>query len=183
MSTTVAESSLIKQLNSASTHDEIDAIEAQLLALKNATQATGEQKAILSRLTQQSAAWLLGKTTRFLRDHQPARNADGTYDGPTLLEWMVARERLEAVEKEAADGGADSAKARILEAKAIQEELEVQREQRKLVDREQIHAFLAQLSGTLRSAGDKLQREFGREALEILNDAIDATGKMIKENL
>lgn len=182
MSTTAAESCLIKQLNSATTHDEIDSIEAELLALRNATQATGEQKAILSRLTQQAAAWLIGKTTRFLRDHQPARNADGTYDGPALLEWTIARERADAVERAAADGGAESAKARILEAKAIQGELDAQRELGRLVDREKVHEFLAQLSGVLRSAGDKLQREFGREALEILNDAIETTGKLIEES-
>lgn len=176
------ESSLKKQIVSASPED-LEQIEAELHAIQFATQSTLEQKAILQRLTQQTAAWIIGRSVRFIADHQPARNADGSYDGPQLLAWMIARERADAVEKAAADGGQESAKARILEAKALQEELEAAKAQGKLVDREQVHTFLASLASTLRQAGDKLQKEFGREALEILNDAIDTTARMMKEEL
>lgn len=178
-----AESSLRKRLESATTHDEFDSIERELVALEQATQSTVEQKAILSRLTQQTAAWITGKSVRFIQDHQPARNPDGSYDAPQLMSWLIARERADAIEKAAEDGGQESAKARILEAKALQEELAAQEGQKRLVDRQKVHEFLAQLAATMRQAGDKLQKEFGREALEILNDAIDTTARMADEEL
>ncbi|MEN9317321.1 MAG: Phage packaging protein Nu1 [Pseudomonadota bacterium] len=48
----------------------------------------------LGALNQQQAAALLGVTARSLRDWADApRNGDGTYDGPMLVQWYVARER------------------------------------------------------------------------------------------
>lgn len=48
----------------------------------------------LGALNQQQAATLLGVTSRSLRDWADApRNGDGTYDGPMLVRWYVARER------------------------------------------------------------------------------------------
>lgn len=48
----------------------------------------------LGALNQQQAASLLGVTARSLRDWADApRNGDGTYDGPQLVGWYVARER------------------------------------------------------------------------------------------
>lgn len=161
----------------------MDRLEQELLALQAATQITSEQKAILSRLTQQTAAWLLSMSVRFIREHQPGRNPDGTYDAQQVLQWWIARERANAVEVAATEGGHESAKARIMEAKAIQEELSAERERGRLVDRDTVHAFLAQLAGMLRQAGDKLQKEFGREALEIMNDAIDGTQQLMRDAL
>ena len=45
-----------------------------------------EQIAVLKRLKQQTAAWLLGMTARTLRDHpEVPRNSDGSYDAWELL--------------------------------------------------------------------------------------------------
>lgn len=47
----------------------------------------------LNRLTQQDAAALLGVTARTLREWPDApRNADGTYSGPAVVAWYVARQ-------------------------------------------------------------------------------------------
>lgn len=46
----------------------------------------------IRRLKQQTAAELLGVTARTLRDWTDApRNADGSYDGPALVAWLVQR--------------------------------------------------------------------------------------------
>ena len=51
-----------------------------------------EQIEVLERLSQQSAAWLLGISARALRDHPEApRNPDGTYNGRGLLAWFKGR--------------------------------------------------------------------------------------------
>ncbi|HUQ70678.1 MAG TPA: hypothetical protein VM165_14205 [Planctomycetaceae bacterium] len=45
--------------------------------------------ATMSKLTQQSAAWLIGCSPRTLRDHpEIARHPDGTYSGKVLVEWL-----------------------------------------------------------------------------------------------
>ncbi len=47
-----------------------------------------EQTAMLKRLNQQAAAFLVGVTARTLRDRTDApRNEDGTYNGPELIAW------------------------------------------------------------------------------------------------
>lgn len=51
----------------------------------------------LHALTQQAAATLLGVTPRSLRDWEQAgdgipRNADGSYPGPALVAWYIARQ-------------------------------------------------------------------------------------------
>ena len=56
-----------------------------------------EQTAVLRRLTQSSASYLLGKSTSWIRDnpHRFNRNRDGSYDGRDLL--AAARRELEPV--------------------------------------------------------------------------------------
>ena len=46
----------------------------------------------LARLNQQQAAQLIGVTSRTLRDWSDApRNKDGSYHGPDLVQWLLAR--------------------------------------------------------------------------------------------
>lgn len=45
--------------------------------------------AVMERLSQQAAAWLLGFSPRSLRDHpEIKRNPDGTYNGRELVAWL-----------------------------------------------------------------------------------------------
>lgn len=63
----------------------------------------------INGLTQQAAATLLSVTSRSLRDWEKAgdgipRNSDGTYPGPALVAWYVARqtgEELDALKERA----------------------------------------------------------------------------------
>lgn len=51
----------------------------------------------LERLNQQQAALLIGVTSRTLRDWADApRNRDGTYHGPDLVQWLIARRGADA---------------------------------------------------------------------------------------
>lgn len=45
----------------------------------------------IRNLSQQTAAELLGVDPRTLRDWNAPRNPDGTYDGPTLVNWFIQR--------------------------------------------------------------------------------------------
>jgi phage terminase Nu1 subunit (DNA packaging protein) len=53
----------------------------------------------LARLNQQQAAYLLGVTSRTLRDWADApRNRDGTYDARDLVKWYATRNTLAATD-------------------------------------------------------------------------------------
>src|SRR5688572_18445760 len=54
------------------------------------------QLAILRELKQQPAAVLIGWTPRGLRDSDAPRKKDGSYDGPKLVQWFLAREARDA---------------------------------------------------------------------------------------
>lgn len=56
----------------------------------------------------------------------------------------------------------------------------LEREQQ-LVPREQIHELLGRGANLLRQAGERLQRQFGSDALEILNGALDAFSREIEQ--
>ncbi len=71
----------------AETDDDLDYVASLIHAHENAETTTAAQKVTLEQLTQQAAAYLLSVTTRHLRDHQPARNKDGTYHGPDVVQW------------------------------------------------------------------------------------------------
>jgi hypothetical protein len=48
----------------------------------------------LESIPQSAAAWLLGKSSRMLRDYSDLpRNADGTYNAQRLVEWARSRSR------------------------------------------------------------------------------------------
>jgi hypothetical protein len=50
-----------------------------------------------------------------------------------------------------------------------------------LVAREQVHQLLTRGANLLRAAGELLQRQFGPDALEVLNDALDAFSREIAD--
>jgi len=70
---------------------DLDYVETLIRARSEADTSTAAQKVTLQQLTQQAAAYLLSVSARHLRDHQPARNSDGTYNGPDLVQWLVDR--------------------------------------------------------------------------------------------
>lgn len=49
-----------------------------------------------------------------------------------------------------------------------------------LVSRDVVHEALARIAGIIRQAGDTLQRQFGSEAFDVLNDALDDAEREIE---
>jgi len=72
-----------------------------------------------------------------------------------------------------ANGKETAAMRRYREAKANMIELDLAERQGQLVPLDQMHARLTRICSGLRRAGEVLQRRFGTEAWDILNDALD----------
>lgn len=121
----------------------------------NATAAA--QMEVMLRLRHQAAAALLGWDPRKLRDSIAPRNADGSFDGPRLVQWL-----LEKLRKELADpimNGPDTPSLELLRA-----------EQHRRVKRENDEAerLLIPAAEVLRQLS-----EIGR----VLNDRLDGLAR------
>lgn len=62
-------------------------------------------------------------------------------------------------------------------------EYELGKQERQLIDREEMHALLVQIAAALRSACETLQRVYGVEARRILEEALDETDRKLKDSL
>jgi len=103
--------------------DDVAYVESQLNAVELADRETSRQKSTLNQLTQQSAAWLIAVSSKHLRDEGVARNADSTYNGPDLVQWLVDRQISKARKEWERDSDTlKNAAERQAEAKAIKYE-------------------------------------------------------------
>ena len=50
-----------------------------------------KEQSVMQRLSQRAASWLIGMNARDLRDLNPPRNADGSYDAAEIVKWSVGR--------------------------------------------------------------------------------------------
>ena len=71
---------------------------------------------------------------------------------------------------------------RVRRATAELREIQVARERGNLVDRALARECLLQLAGMLRAAGETLQRRYGPDALEIVNDMIANWERLVEEH-
>lgn len=62
---------------------------------------------------------------------------------------------------------------RLREERWKREKIKRQTEEKEIIPRDQVHDGLGVIAAVLRQAGDQLQREFGTEAVDILDEAID----------
>lgn len=132
----------------------------------------------MERLTQQSAAWLLQVTSRHLRDVNPPRNADRTYNAQELVQWTIERRTEAATGNNLAD---DSQ----MQIQYLQERIEKLKHENKLaslrigeknqrlVDRAIVEQTLAAQAAVLRTSLEKLERQYGADALDIVLEALD----------
>jgi len=103
----------------------------------------------------------------------------GAYPLSEVVQWLKEHKwtRPGAPDPEVADplmGGANTpALERYREAAAQLKELDYQERIGVLVSRDRIHDGLLRCGGVLRSAMENLQREFGPEAVAIMDDALD----------
>ncbi len=126
----------------------------------------------LGSLPQTVAARLLSTSARTLRKWTDApRNPDGSYDARALIEWFVARSGTGVDAK--LSGGTSPALERFREERAKLARLDRLEREGQLLPRDRVHDGLARIATIIRMAGDALQRQFGPDALELLNDALD----------
>ena len=174
---------LIDLNDSADTPEDVLYVEQLIEEYENADRSAAQQKSTMEQLTQQAAAWLVSMTGRHLRDAQPPRNRDQTYNGPELVQWAIGQ-RVEA----ATGGGLaedsriqiDLLKGRIEKLKHENHlaELKIGERNQRLVDRAVIEQNLAAQAAMIRSSLEKLERQFGPEALDIVIEALDEAAQM-----
>jgi len=124
--------------------------------------------AILLRLGQRAAAFLLGVSARCLRDHtEIQRDPAGRYDGRSLVKWA---------ERRAVERGPEVA-AETREALDLQRLRKLQiandKAEGKLVPADTTRETILWAASAIRGCGEKLRREHGEKALAILDEMLD----------
>jgi len=169
-------------LNDLVTSDEDAAyIESRIAALELADRETARQKATLEILTQQAAAWLVSISTKHLRDQGAARNADSTYNGRDLVEWIINRKVDDARQDwERKSDKIDSAKERQEAARADKLEIEAATAKGIHIRRDEVERdltiALSRMNNRLNSTGSRvanlLPSEFKATAKQAVEDLI-----------
>ena len=115
----------------------------------------------------------------------PAADSRDLTDGVDFLLWWIERKASKgvrddiakklgvAVSVEVQQSPEDDFSARRARAKALMEELNLEREQKTLVRVADVQQHLETVTRCLRSGCEVLQRRFGQEAAEILERAIN----------
>jgi phage terminase Nu1 subunit (DNA packaging protein) len=102
----------------------------------------------------------IAEIVTWLREAGPWRPADGC--DPLL----VGGERSDALE-------------RYRDERAKLARLDRLERERQLIPRDEIHGLLAEVAGLLRAAGDRLQKQFGRDAQDVLDNALDDVDRLV----
>lgn len=159
--------------DAASTVEQALRVRELIAAFHAAETTTVKQKGTLERLQQQAAAWLIGVSTKHLRDHGAARNQDLTYNGPDLVEWIVER-RIEAARKEW-ERGSDvekTAKERQAEARADKLEEEAKGLKDTYVERETVYLEFQEMAAAVRAELEALPKVMATDFPEALRDSL-----------
>jgi hypothetical protein len=88
-----------------------------------------------------------------------------------LALWFTNRARGEGEDDEEEPEQADGL-ARFRRYRAAMARLDYLQQRGRLVPRDEVHTVLADLAGLIRSAGDRLQRQCGTDAYQILDDTL-----------
>ena len=136
--------------------------------MKNTT-STKAQIATLSKLSQGAAAYLVGLSTRTLRDTDAPRNPDGTYSARDLLAWF-AHQATDDVTLGAPTDSPGLERYRL--ARAAMAELDLAVRKGELVSVSAFREMGSRWAARLRKCGELLARKFGNDALAIQTDAI-----------
>lgn len=116
------------------------------------------------------------------------QNGDGSFDIQACLEWQAEnvreaggnhkkRQPIDPASEEAmldpSLTGSSPALERFRHARAGLAELELETRQGQFLSRDKVHECFGKVANLLRSAGEMLQRQFGADALGILNEALN----------
>jgi hypothetical protein len=132
-----------------------------------------EQGKVLRALKQAPAAWLLSRTSRWLRDIDAPRTADGGYDGADLVRWFVSRVREEYADADPLmRGGGSDALEDYRRERARGERRRNDEEEKSLVSRASVAAQLSDIARVFQSEAEALRKIHG----DVIADAI---GRMV----
>jgi hypothetical protein len=112
------------------------------------------------------------------------RAPDGSVAKWDLCEWYLTR--LDPAEDESDEPGRGDSPGleRYRLARAAQEEIKLGEMKKAFIDRQWVHANLMELASLIRACGEQLQREYGEDALAILDQAIkEFKGKIDEWNI
>ncbi|MDA0661102.1 MAG: hypothetical protein O3C60_20055 [Planctomycetota bacterium] len=133
---------------------------------------TGQIESLKS-LTPAAAAWLMNyrSTTSLRTSATLPRNEDGTYDAAALLAWKIAEVTRNKAEAAATIPDDALEYKRRLEAKKL--EIQLLELEKLVVPTAMVQNFTELLMSRIRSLGEVLQRQYGRDALLMLNETIE----------
>ena len=136
---------------------------------KQPNYAGTDQISVMRQLSAAAASWLLDIPETTLRQQLRTYPADrGKYNARELLRIVVgaAAESVEVTDESTAKNKLASEKARVAELRRLEME-------GALVPLAELTGDLGAIVQRLRVLGETLQRNFGREAVEMLNHALD----------
>jgi phage terminase Nu1 subunit (DNA packaging protein) len=106
---------------------------------------------------------------------------DGSVALWDLCEWQVLRlAPLNDTDSDVANADSPGLE-RFRLARAGQEEIKLAQLRGHVMDREWMHGKLMEIASLIRGAGDQLQREYGADALQILDQTLDDIDRKIEE--
>lgn len=160
-------------IESVANEEDQEFLLSQIEAAEAAARTTAAQKVALESLTQQASAYLLSISTKHLRDEGVARNIDGTYNGPDLVQWLVDRQ----ISKARKDWERDSdtlktAVERQQEAKAIKYEEEAKGLQDQYVDRADVLQAFQEMASEVRRESEALSKKMAPDFPAELRDSL-----------
>jgi len=139
---------------------------------------TAEEIAILQRLGQRAAAFLLGVSGRCLRDHtEIQRDPAGRYDGRSLVKWAERR----AVERGLEVAAETKEKLDLQRLRKLQ--IANDKAEGKLVPKDHAREVIMLGASAIRGCGERLRREFGEKALAVLDECLDALDRECEKEL
>ncbi|MDA0661043.1 MAG: hypothetical protein O3C60_19745 [Planctomycetota bacterium] len=126
----------------------------------------------LERIPPRAAAWLLGYRSTSSLQTSPTlpRNEDGSFNAAKLVAWREEEVHRRTKLTLPVENSALEYKRR-LEAKKL--EIQLLEMEKSIISVEVTDQFFSLLTGRLRDLGELLQRQYGRDALALLNEALD----------
>lgn len=109
-------------------------------------------------------------------------STDGSVSKWELCEWYLLRLASPQGDAEPDEIGGDSpGLERFRNARAGQEEIKLAQLRGQVMSREIVHGKLSEIAGLIRGCGEQIQREYGDDALQILDQTLDDIDEKITE--
>ena len=139
---------------------------------------------LLRAVPQKWVALVFDIAPRSVREWSCPRNEDGTYNLTEVVRWYVGREVQAIIARyEQADGDGLVANSKgphadlYLKYKALEKQHQYYEKIKQCVRVEDVRGCLESFATALRSSGGELEKRYGPDAREILENAIKAGGK------